>query len=171
MEGGKNDGNGGMVIEITKSIQSFSEIKSRNQIEEDIDMNKPNNEELEALKNRVRLGNSRLNSAWDQIRAMVHNTEEWDEEVERWHHANNKLSLLCDELKLKYDYHECLYLDSDGKKTKLCLPPGDDIGCRVCSSKREYWSEELMDLPGPKVKQSERGKEAKEFMIKLGEEI
>ena len=126
--------------------------------------------EVIALRDRVIRGNETLNLAWNQLRAMVHNTEEWNEEVERWHQANNKLSALCSELKLR-GYEDCLYLDGSGKKTKLCLPPGDDLGCRVCPSIIKYWEKELMDLPGPKVKQSERGQEAMEFITKLGEEI
>ena len=130
-----------------------------------------NSEELEALKNRVCRGNAILNAAWEQIKAMAHDSQQWREQFERWSKANERLSLLATELKLKYNYNQCLYIDGSGKKTKRCLPPGDDIGCRVCPSARAWWTEELMNLPSPKGKLSERGQETMEFVKKLGEEI
>ena len=102
------------------------------------------NEELEALKNRVKAGNLKLNLAWQQLKEMTHNTEEWATQFERWHQANEKLSLLCTELKLK-GYEDCLYMEN-GKKIKKCLEPGESLGCRVCPSSRAYWAEELMSL-------------------------
>ena len=108
-----------------------------------------NSEELEALKNRVCRGNAILNAAWDQLKAMDHESQQWKDELERQHVANEFLSLLVLELKESFNYHQCLYIVG-GKKTKLCLPPGDDIGCRVCSSSRKWWEEELMSLPSPK---------------------
>lgn len=102
-------------------------------------------EELETLKSRIRQGNNKLNLAWSQLREIA-DREEWAEQLEKWSQANIKLSALCTELKLKYSFNECLYLDGEGKKTKKCLPPGGELGCRVCPSERAWWSEELMAL-------------------------
>ncbi|GAI76263.1 unnamed protein product [marine sediment metagenome] len=124
--------------------------------------------EVLALRDRVILGNKKLNDAWEQIRQIDPESQEWKDLFEQWHQANEKLSLLCTELKLR-GYEDCLYLDDQGKKTKKCLPPGDDIGCRVCPSSRKYAEEELMALPRPKaypVKQAEEGQT--EFLKTLG---
>ena len=102
------------------------------------------NEEIEALRNRVKAGNEKLIKAWSQLKEMTHNTEEWATQFERWHQANEKLSLLCTELKLK-GYEDCLYMEN-GKKIKKCLEPGESLGCRVCPSSYPYWQEELMAL-------------------------
>ncbi len=98
-----------------------------------------------ALRDRVILGNKKLNDAWEQIKGMVHDSEEWKYQMERWRQGNEKLSLLCTELKLR-GYEDCLYLDDQGKKTKKCLLPDDAIGCRVCPSSRKYWEEEFNEL-------------------------
>ena len=105
-----------------------------------------NEEAIEALKARIRQGNLKLNLAWSQLKEMTHNTEEWATQFERWHQANEKLSLLCTELKLK-GYEDCLYLEN-GKKVKKCLEPGESLGCRVCpcGSNKTYWQDELMSL-------------------------
>ncbi|GAI71499.1 unnamed protein product [marine sediment metagenome] len=101
--------------------------------------------EVLVLRDRVILGTKKLNDAWEQIKGMVHDSEEWKYQMERWHQGNEKLSLLCTELKLR-GYEDCLYLDDQGKKTKKCLLPGDTIGCRVCPSSRKYWEEEFDKL-------------------------
>ena len=93
------------------------------------------------------LGNKKLNDAWAQIEAMAHDTEEWSEQVEHWHQANEKLSVLCTQLEA-LGYRDCLYLDGQGRKTVKCLEQGG-IGCRVCPSKIAYWEQELMELPSP----------------------
>ena len=122
--------------------------------------------EVLALRDRVILGNKKLNDAWEQIKAMVRDTEEWSEQVDHWRQANEKLSLLCTELETR-GYEDCLYRDDQGKKTVKCLDQGG-LGCRVCPSKTPYWEQELMELPGPKVKQTEHGVEQAEFLKKLG---
>lgn len=100
--------------------------------------------EVLALRDRVISGNKKLNDALKQIRQIDHESQEWKDLFEQWHQANEKLSVLCTELKLR-GYTDCLYIEN-GKKTKKCLSPGDDIGCRVCPSSRKYWEEELMKL-------------------------
>ncbi len=126
-------------------------------------------EALAALKARVIKGNELLNLAWVQLKSMDHESQRWEDEICRWGEANEKLSALCTELKWS-GFDDCLYI-VDGEKTKLCLPPGDDLGCRVCPSKINYWHNELMNLPSPKVRASERGKDTMNFIEKLGEEI
>ena len=102
--------------------------------------------EVEALRLRVCQGNLKLNLAWQQLKEMTHNTEVWSEQMERWHKSNELLSLLATELKVRYNYNQCLYLNENGEKTKKCLPPGDNIGCRVCTSDRKWWEEEFLEL-------------------------
>ena len=102
--------------------------------------------EVIALRERVKAGNLKLNLAWQQICELDHNSQEWRDELERWHQANEKLSGLCRELKLR-NYNDCLYLNKDGKKIKRCL---GGLGCRVCPSSYPYWEQELMELPSPK---------------------
>ena len=105
---------------------------------------------LEELKARVKEGNEKLNLAWQRLVKMDHSSQRWAEEAERWHQANERLSSLCTELKLKYNFNDCLYIEN-GKKTRGCLTEG--LGCRVCpcSSDKNYWEKELMNLPSPKA--------------------
>lgn len=100
-------------------------------------------EQIEELKARVRLGNSRLNDAWAAIIKMEHD-DVWDEAFQKWHLANEKLSQYCTQLK-NLGFNDCLYIEN-GKKMKGCL---EELGCRVCTSRISYWEQELMDLPGP----------------------
>jgi len=98
--------------------------------------------EVLTLRNRVIAGNKKLNDAWEQIITME--PEEREREKDRWQEANEKLSVLCSELRAMV-YEDCLYLDGQGKKKVRCLRPG--IGCRVCPSKIPYWEQELVELP------------------------
>jgi hypothetical protein len=126
--------------------------------------------EVLTLRARVILGNKKLNDAFEQIKQLVHDSEEWSQAMDRWHEANERLSSLCRQLKLM-GYTDCLFLDDQGRKTKKCLEFGDDLGCRVCPSSRDYCSEELMALPGrraSKSKQAEFEPGQKEFLEKLG---
>ena len=104
-------------------------------------------EQINTLKEKVKLGNQKLNLAWDQICKIDHESQRWNDEVERWHQANEKLSLLCMELE-GLGFVDCLYLEN-GKKTRRCLPPVG-LSCRVCPSIRRYWETELMSLPSPR---------------------
>lgn len=99
-------------------------------------------EEVVALKERVILGNQKLFDAWLKIKELVHNSEEWSREMERWHEASDRLRLLCSELKYK-GYNACLYLDANGKKTKSCLNNPNGFWCLVCPSSFPYWEKEL----------------------------
>lgn len=101
--------------------------------------------EVLALRDRVISGNKKLNDAWEQICQVNHESQEWEDLLERWHQANERLSLLCTELQAK-GYEDCLYLDSQGRKTVKCLEQSG-IGCRVCPSTYPYWEKELMELP------------------------
>lgn len=102
-------------------------------------------ERIEELKERVRLGNKKLNKAWDDICKMDHNSQQWKDEWERWHQANVRLSAYCDQLE-SMGFSDCLYIDDKGGKYKSCLE--GKLGCRVCPSIISYWEKELMDLPG-----------------------
>ena len=111
--------------------------------EEQFEIDRYDKEHIGELKERVKLGNEKLGKAWQQLKEMVHNTEEWAEQMEEWHKANKKLSLYCDQLKA-LGFEDCLYL-VDGKKTKQCL--GDQLGCLVCPSLISYWEREMDALP------------------------
>ena len=115
-------------------------------------------ENIEQLKERIRLGNKKLLEAWDKLMTMDHSSQIWKDSLEQWHLANEKLSYYCSQLK-NLGFEDCLYItEIDGKKekTKTCLEDG--IGCRVCPSQYPYWEEELMKLPSPKVKNPYQGK-------------
>lgn len=101
-----------------------------------------------ALRDRVILGNKKLNNALEQLKDIVDDKERWSEEMECWRQANEKLSLLCTQLKT-LGYNDCLYLDGQGRKTRKCL---EGMGCRVCPSRIPYGEQELMKLPGPGAK-------------------
>lgn len=120
--------------------------------------------EILALRDRVMKGNDKLNAAWEQIRQMNHSSQQWRDEMERWHQANERLSILCTELKAR-GYNDCLYLDETGKKTRGCLT--DALGCRVCPSGVPYWEKELTALPSPRVRRVHPS-EQQDFVEKLG---
>ena len=108
------------------------------------EMPKQYSPEILALRGRVKKGNDKLFEAWQQIRELAHNSDEWSEQMELWHQAGKKLSVLCTELKLK-GYGDCLYLEN-GKKTKNCLDNPGGFWCQVCPSSIRYWDKELMSL-------------------------
>ena len=112
---------------------------------------KVHSEEVLLLKERVILGNQKLFDAWNRIKELSHDREEWSNLMDKWSEAQERLHLLCQ--KLKYSgFDECLYLDVNGKKTKGCLINPDGFWCQVCPSTHEYWEKELMDLPSPSRK-------------------
>lgn len=113
------------------------------------EMAKQYSPEVLALRDRVKKGNDKLFQAWLQIRELAHNSDEWSKQMELWHQASEKLGVLCTELKLKYHYCDCLYLDELGKKTRSCLNNSGGFWCQVCSSDYPYWQNELMSLPSP----------------------
>lgn len=96
---------------------------------------------MEELKQRVKAGDQKLNDAWKAICQIDHNSQRWSDELEKWHQANEKLSMLCMQLEA-LGFEDCLYID-DGIKTQSCLK---DLSCRVCPSKIRYWETELMEL-------------------------
>lgn len=104
-------------------------------------MTKQYSQEVLALRSRVLLGNKKLIDAWGQICQIDSESQEWKDLLEQWHQANEKLSILCFNLK-GMGYNDCLYLSGDGKKAIKCGAMGA-IGCRVCPSDREYWTEEM----------------------------
>lgn len=127
-------------------------------------------ENLPQLLERVRLGNDKLNKAWNEICAIKDN-EAHNKAVEEWHKANVLLSYYCDQLEW-LGYQDCLYIQDgadiaskdkeevqrimekidqgiykkvgDKIKTRSCL--GIALGCRVCPSKKPYWEDEFMSL-------------------------
>jgi len=103
--------------------------------------------EVLVLRDRVKRGNDVLFKAWLQIRELAHDSEEWSRQMELWHQAGKKLSLLCTELKLR-DYCDCLYRNEKGERTRSCLDNPDQFWCQVCPSNISYWDKELMSLGG-----------------------
>lgn len=124
--------------------------------------------EVIALRDRVRLGNEKFFLAWQEIKKIAHNTDEWKAQMDRWSQAQEKLHLLCTELKYN-GFEDCLYLE-DGKKTRGCLHNQNGFWCCVCTSSYPYWERELLDLPGPKIRATvtNKGIEQTEFLEKLG---
>lgn len=101
-------------------------------------------EEVLALRDRVIKGNQKLFEAWEQMKKMAHNTEEWSHQMDRWDEAQKKLRGLCDELVLK-GFEDCLYLEGN-KKTKRCIDEPGGWCCQVCPSKYHYWEDEFKTL-------------------------
>jgi len=125
--------------------------------------------EVIALRDRVKLGNEKLFLAWQEIKKIAHDTEEWKVQMDKWSQAQEKLHLLCTELTYK-GFEDCLYLNEVGKKTRGCLSNPNGFWCQVCPSIKLYWERELLDLPGPKVRVTTTNKaiEQTEFLEKLG---
>ena len=120
-----------------------------------------------ALRDRVIKGNDVLFKAWLQIRELT--GEEREYQLDRWNEAQERLHLLCGDLKSR-GYHDCLYIEN-GKKTKGCLSNPDGFWCQTCPSSVPYWEQELIALPGPtapRVKQPEFVLGQTEFLEKLG---
>jgi len=105
-------------------------------------------EDRDKLRERIKLGNDKLNEAFEQLKEIASDTQDWQAGFEKWHEANEKLHFYCQQL-IQLGWEDCLYIEN-GKKTRSCL---EGLGCRVCPSRRAYWEEELMDLPGRKVKE------------------
>ena len=101
--------------------------------------------EVLALRDRIKVGNDKLFKAWLQIRELADDKEEWSRQMDRWNEAQDKLHVLCLELKAK-GYVDCLYIEN-GTKMRRCLDNPDGFWCQVCPSLRPYWEEELIDLP------------------------
>lgn len=149
-------------------------VKGRKQ--EEIKVSKPkevvpkqHSQEVLALRDRIIIGNKKLNDAWEIIKRIDHKSQRWKDEFEKWHLANEKLSTLCSQLK-GAGYVDCLYIKyyeglteeeegivmkeiaegrvtevRGGVKTKKCLEQGS-IGCRVCPSQLPYWEQEFSEL-------------------------
>lgn len=103
-----------------------------------------------ALMERVRKGNDKLNLAWSELLATDHESQTYKDEVDRWFVAKDKLEGLCRNLQAM-GFHDCLYLDESGKKTRSCLI--SSMTCLVCPSTIKYWEKELMELPRRKEAQ------------------
>lgn len=102
-------------------------------------------EEVIALRDRVVNGNQRLFEAWLKIKELAHDSEEWSRQMDRWNEAQEKLHVLCLELKMM-GYSDCLYLDESNRKTKSCLENPDGFWCQVCPSGYPYWEVEAGKL-------------------------
>lgn len=128
-------------------------------------MTKQYSPEILELRARVIRGNKVLLDAWVQICELEHGSQQWKDELERWHQANEKLAILCSNLQ-GLGYRDCLFINDKGEKSLGCLTQGG-IGCRVCPSEHPYWEKELMDLPSPARSKAEESVQ-QEFVEKLG---
>lgn len=100
--------------------------------------------EVLELRDRVIKGNQKLFDAWQKICKIDHESQEWKDEVERWHQATGKLSILCSNLQ-GMGYCDCLYLEGD-KRSKNCLQNPNGFFCLVCPSEYPYWQEDAGKL-------------------------
>lgn len=105
-------------------------------------------EKMEELQDRVRLGNKKLNEAWEVIKKMPHGSPTWAKNLNDWHLANVRLSAYCSQLE-NMGFRACLYI-KDGKKYRKCM---EGMGCRVCPSQISYWEGEFMDMPSASEEQ------------------
>jgi hypothetical protein len=96
-----------------------------------------------ALIDRVAAGNEKLIASWPKI-WDIQDEEKRQRELKRWDKANRLLDALCMELMYRFDYHDCLYLDKNGYKTKPCVRQ-DGFCCFVCPSDIPYWRKEDED--------------------------
>ncbi|MBA7689593.1 hypothetical protein ES703_98101 [subsurface metagenome] len=103
--------------------------------------------EVLTLMERVRRGNDKLNIAWSELLKTDHGSQTYKDEVARWFAAKDKLVGLGHNLQ-SMGFHDCLYLDKSGKKTRSCLI--SSMTCLVCPSTIKYWEKELMELPANK---------------------
>lgn len=126
-------------------------------------MNKQYAPEVIHLRDRVRLGNEKLNRAFDLINQIAPSSDERKEKFEEWHQANERLSSLCTELKLK-GFTDCLYLNEKGEKVRKCFV---GLGCRVCPSNTPFWEMEFDELPSASGKRSGGGQEQMEVFKTL----
>lgn len=98
------------------------------------------------LKTRVRTGNDKLYAAWRKIIDYEWDAETHDQLMAQWDEGVKKLKELA--AKLGFYFHDCLYIDENGKKLKRCMSlptdPDPQAWCIVCLSERKYWEEELL---------------------------
>ena len=95
---------------------------------------------LQELKERVKAGNEKLIASWPRI-WDIQDEEGRQREMNRWDKANRLLDALCMELMYRFNFRDCLYLDSNGHKTKPCVRQ-DGFCCFVCPSETPYWRRE-----------------------------
>lgn len=97
-------------------------------------------DELQTLKERVKIGNNKLIAGWPKIWDIQGKEERW-QALDQWDKANRKLDALCMELMYRFNYRDCLYLDGNGHKTTPCTR-ADGFCCFVCPSETSYWRRE-----------------------------
>lgn len=104
----------------------------------------PDPNALDKLRDRVKLGNEKLWQALQQIKEMAHDSAEWSRQMDRWNQAQERLHLLCQELRAR-GFNNCLYMEGK-ERTKTCLTQGGGTWCQVCSSNIPYWEGEFANL-------------------------
>ena len=97
--------------------------------------------DLQALKERIKAGNEKLIAAWPRI-WDIQDKQEREQALKRWDKGNRLLDGLCMELMYRFDFRDCVYLDKNGHKTKPCIRP-DGFCCFVCPSETPYWRKEV----------------------------
>ena len=92
------------------------------------------------LRERVIKGNQKLFDAWQVICKIDHESQQWKDELEKWHQATAKLSILCSNLQ-GLGYWDCLYLEGE-RRLKNCLQNPDGFFCLSCPSRYPYWEKD-----------------------------
>jgi hypothetical protein len=116
----------------------------------------PDPKEVQALLERVRLGNDKIMAAIQQTIKLDTATPEgkalWKANMDKIAERSATLRGLCDQLKL-LNYLDCLYMEK-GKKTRSCGMTDGAPYCQVCPSAIPYWEKEIFESglrPAPKV--------------------
>jgi len=130
---------------VVKDKEEAKDNRAKIKIDRTKPVKKEYSEELLGLRDRVIRGNLKLFNAWERIKGMDHSKDEWKAQMDRWHDATERLSLLCTELKFK-GYLTCLYFNEEGKRTKNCLQNPNGFWCQVCPSTYPFWEEDVLKL-------------------------
>ncbi len=100
----------------------------------------PTEKKVEILKERIKTGNIKLNTAWNQIHDSYTDQIEREVVLEKWSEATHKLQEMRDQIRI-WGFTGCLYAGADGHPTISCLDGFEPLGCMACPSDFPYWEE------------------------------
>jgi len=94
-------------------------------------------EKVATLKERIKLGDKKLNDGWEYIHDNFVEPQ-LTLELRRWTEAAHKLLEMRDQIRL-WGFNGCLYAGPDGKPSISCLDGVGPQGCMACPSDEPYW--------------------------------